>query len=379
MVDEEPPSGYEFISKVNDYYQNLLGYSVEQTRIKEIPVEDWMEFVTQRGFKKNSSGIYLPRNQTAIIPMKNKLSLFHEYFGHGLFCEQSLIGKKLVDLEKTLLKEEEQRFQGEQFTLLELNRFRGQNKTFEELNELREQNLGLYEIFATWTEYFLSKKFEQNNQFEKKYDSVQQKDKTSIDELISFSKIYGDLATFYNFGMARKTTPERVSKLLFDIYGEKLKEVKLAVLYGSRKEFSDIDVFIVSEDLPETDCSWLDVRVERESDFEKMIKMFDVSITGLAIDSEFIIGDKNYFEKKKRQLAEQSITEEAIKYNLEKSEEQKRLAMQFEENSRKNIHGLTYSLTYLKNAIALKQNRRLLPKELLYSQSESIKMKGGLE
>ena len=111
-----------------------------------------------------------------------------------------------------------------------------------------------------------------------------------------------------------------------------------------------------------------------------MIKMFDVSITGLVTNSEFILGDKNYFERIKEQLQTQRITEEAVRYNIEKSEEQKRRAMQFEENSRRNIHGLIYSLTYLKNAIALKQNKRLLSKEeLLYSQSGSIKMKGGLE
>lgn len=180
--------------------------------------------------------------------------------------------------------------------------------------------------------------------------------------------------------MARKTTPDRVKKLLEGIYKDKLDNIKLAFLYGSKEEFSDIDVFIISEDLPETDCSWLDVRVEKEDYFEEMIKMFDVSITGLATDSELIFGDKNYFDKKKRQLREQSITKEAIRYNLEKSEEQKRLAFNYPENSEKNIHGLTYSLTYLKNAIALKQNIRLLPKrELLHSQSESIKMKGGLE
>jgi hypothetical protein len=107
MKKKQPPSNQELFSDINENYKKLLDYSVEETELKKLNPKQWNIFCDKHYLNKNSSGIYLPRNQTAIIPLGNKLSLFHEYFGHGLFCEQSLIGIELVNLEKRLLGEEE--------------------------------------------------------------------------------------------------------------------------------------------------------------------------------------------------------------------------------------------------------------------------------
>ena len=92
----------------NFFYQELLGYKPEQTSLEQIPKNQWNSFCQGTGLDSDSSGVYLPRNQTAIIRGENPLNLFHEYFGHGLFCEQSLTGRKLVRLERELLEEERQ-------------------------------------------------------------------------------------------------------------------------------------------------------------------------------------------------------------------------------------------------------------------------------
>ena len=106
-----------YLEFLNQFYQDLLGYKPEQTYLELIPKNQWNDFIQQRGFNSNSSGIYLPRNQTAVIQEENLLSFFHEYFGHGLYCEQSLQGRKLVDLEKKLFEEEKREFEGKKFTL----------------------------------------------------------------------------------------------------------------------------------------------------------------------------------------------------------------------------------------------------------------------
>jgi len=80
----------------------------------------------------------LPRNQTAVVQEQNSLSLFHEYFGHGLYSEQSLSGRKLVDLEKRLLEEEKQEFSSGKFTLEDVQKFRNANLTFQELDKFRK-------------------------------------------------------------------------------------------------------------------------------------------------------------------------------------------------------------------------------------------------
>lgn len=135
-MDEEPSGIQELIIQINKNYQELLGYSAEKTRLNKLNSKRWTSFCKEFNFDKNSSGIYLPRNQTAIIPAKNKLSLFHEYFGHGLYCEQSLPGRELVNLERSLMEEEKEYFKDKQFTSKEINEFRKRNKTFQLLKRL---------------------------------------------------------------------------------------------------------------------------------------------------------------------------------------------------------------------------------------------------
>ena len=129
QVQTQAPQIRTLFDLSNRFYQDLLGYKPEQTSLQQIPKTQWNGFATQRGLNSNSFGIYLPRNQTAIIRRENPLSLFHEYFGHGLYCEQNLTGRKLVDLEKRLLEEEKQEFQNKKFTLQDLQRFRQHNQT----------------------------------------------------------------------------------------------------------------------------------------------------------------------------------------------------------------------------------------------------------
>ncbi len=363
VQQKQAPKIRNLLDISNSLYQDLLGYKLEQTSLQQVSESQWKEFALNKGLNPNSSGIYLPRNQTAVIQEENPLSLFHEYFGHGLYCEQSLSGKKLVDLERKLLEEEKQEFNGKQFTLEDVKRFRKNNLTFQELEEFRKQNLAKYEIFAIWTEYLLFEKFNLRDMFEEKYDSLLKPEKETIDSIINFSKQYGNLATFYAQGLARRTTPERVRKLLEDIYGDKLNRVKFASLYGSRKEFSDIDVFIVGEDLEEIQTDWIDVRVEGNIKFENRVRFLDGSLVCPLFDAECILGDREYFETMKNQFKNSPITEEAIKHNSKMSKEQRRRAIEYPESSEERIQGLAYSKSYLRNALALKQGKRKLTKE----------------
>jgi len=249
----EPPSAQEFKSVIdfcNDYYSNLLGYKPEQTSLHSVPNSDWFDFTQQTGLDSNSSGVYLPRNQTASLKGENPLSLFHEYFGHGLFCEQSLTGRKLVSLERELLDVEKEEFDGKEFTLEELKEFRKQNQTFLNLDKFRKENLAQYELFAIWTEYLLSKELNMNCEFEKRYNTFSSDDKQIINSAINFSKQYGNLATFYEFSLARVQDKKRLLKLSQDIFGEKLDRTPLISHFGSGKVlFSDIDLFVVSNDI----------------------------------------------------------------------------------------------------------------------------------
>jgi hypothetical protein len=373
------------LNSSNQFYQDLLGYKPEQTSLQKIPETGLSEFSTKRGLNPNSSGIYLPRNQTAIIQEENLLGLFHEYFGHGLYCEQNLTGRKLVYLEKKLLEEEKQEFSNLRFGLEELQRFRQQNKTFQELENFRQENLERYELFAIWTEYLLSGEHNLRDEFERKYDSLAGQEKEAVDSVVNFSEQYGNLATMYAQGMARRTTPERVGRLLKDVYKDKLKEIKFALLYGSKKEFSDIDVFMVGDEVPRIRNDWVDVVSYSQREFEEKRRLFDVEISDPLFSGEIILGDRNYLEMQRNLLTKQSITEEAINYNLQEAENQEKSAYDFPEDSEWRKIGLSYALTSRLMAENLRYGKRIFTKRdlLLYSERVSadddkpLQMQGG--
>jgi hypothetical protein len=351
----------------NSFYQDLLGYNLKQTSLQQIPQVQWNDFTQGRGLNQNSSGVYLPRDKTAIIQEENPLSLFHEYFGHGLYCEQSLAGRKLVDLEKRLLEEEKQEFKERQFTLEDVSKFRKQNLAFQELDEFRKKNLSQYELFAIWSEYLLSGEYGLKEDFERKYDSLSNRNKEAVESMIIFSEQYGDLAAFYVQGLARRTTPKRVKRLLEDIYGkEAINDSKLILLTGSKKPFSDIDLFASSNYLKPVKNNWLDLVVFDEEDFERRTLLFETQITHSIMAGEFIAGDKGYFQQKRAQLQEQPITEEAIQHNLLKSEQEKKASQETKDEELKRVYA-SYSQTYLANALALRRGLRLFTKEDILS------------
>jgi hypothetical protein len=360
QATKQAPKTEELLENISSFYADYLGYKPKNTDLINVEESGWENFTQQRGLNPESSGVYLPRNQTAVIKDGNPLSLFHEYFGHGLYCEQSLAGRQLVDLERRLLEEERLEFENRKFTLEDLRRFRQQTPTFQELNELRQKDLSLYEGFAVWSEYFLSGKFGHERDFERKYDGLSESDQKGLQEIVNFSKQLGPLATFYAFGMARRTTPERARMLLEEIYGKKaLEDSKLILLTGSRGHFSDIDLFASSNSIKPEVNEWLDLVVFREDDFEKRVHLFEVQVTHPIMAGELVFGDSNYLKKLKTQLMEQPITREAIKHNLDFSKEQRRFGVEgFPKEKRRISEGYALSAQLLANA--LEEGKRLL-------------------
>lgn len=356
------------VDSSNQFYHKLLGYKPAQTSLQQVIESEWNKFAKAKGLNPNSSGIYLPRNQTSVIQQGNPLSLFHEYFGHGFYCEQTLSGRKLVDLEKKLLEEEKREFSKGQFIIEDVQKFRAKSETFQKLDAFKQRNLVQYETFAIWTEYLLSKELGLKDEFGMKYYSLKKEDKEAVDSVIDFSEQYGNLATFYASGLARRITLERVGRLLGDIYKDKLQDVRLALLYGSRKEFSDIDVFMVGEDIPKIRNNWIDVVSCSPMEFEEKRSLFDVEMTDPLSSGEVIFGDRNYLEQQKERLAVQPITEESVRYNLQEAEEQENIAYQFSEDSDERRIALAYSETSRLTAENLRQDKRIFTKKDLCSK-----------
>lgn len=357
---------HRWAETINGFYEDLLGYKPEETSLEVVPENKWSEVVANLGLKPDSLGIYQPRNQSAIMKGQNPLTLFHEYFGHGLYGEYSLAGRKLVSLEQELLEKEKQEFNGKNFSLNELNEFRKNNKKFQKLEKWHQNFLGQYEGFAVFSEYFLSNRFGLGEKFERKYNNLDGGNQEGIDNIINFNNQYGDLATFYQFGLARETTPERTRKLLSELYGKNaIEDSKLIMLSGSKKPFSDIDIFSSSEYLISGENDWLDIVNFENQDFEERVGLFEAQVTPPIMAGEYVAGDKTYLEEKRKQLYEQPITQEAITYNKLKSDMNKEISMDnsYDEKTREVAEG--YYRTYLANALALNEGKRLLTKNEL--------------
>ena len=376
----------DYLDSSNSFYQDLLGYKPEQTSLQEISETQWNEFALSRRLNPNSHGIYLPRNQTAVIRDENPLSLFHEYFGHGLYCEQSLAGRRLVDLEKVLLEKEKEEFQGRKFTLEDVQRFRQKNQTFQQLDEFRKQNLAKYELFAIWTEHLLSGEFGLRNEFKGRYDNFTREERKTVDSVINFNKQYGNLATFYAFGLKKIQDKKRLLKLSSDIFGRKLERARLILHFGSGKEFSDIDFFVVSNDIPSIYDHWIDIRAYKPEDIEKGIRVLNPMITDPVMIGSLIFGDKDYLGRLKHRVLTQPITEKAIDFSFQEYESEKRRSKDESLGRHLQDKNLRSAKTFLTNALALKNGHKVLTFNGLVEYSHAlsrsekfIELKGGIE
>ncbi|MFH0831823.1 MAG: nucleotidyltransferase domain-containing protein [archaeon] len=369
-MDKKPQKDIHNLIKeaINHYYQ-ILEIQPRRIRLQTLKRGEWHEFCKKFNLISASEGIFLPRNLTAYLLYNSNnlpLNLFHEYFGHGLFCEYSKKGKFIEHLEKRLLNEEKAEFRNKRFTSQELSEFRRQNSNFKLLQQEKSKNLELYETFAIWTEQHLSNIFRMNDKFEQKYKDMPIEINNNLAEMLKFQQNNGDTAFFYKIGMPKYYDGGLIKNMLEKIYGtEKIKNSKLGILYGSRKPYSDIDLFVVSDGIKDFKSEWLDIYSLRIEEFEHFAQVLNVSVTDPLFTGEFIFGDRKYFEQKKNQILNQPITKEAIYHNLNKSKEQKILASTYMLNSEEQKIGNSYAETYMKNAISLMRGEKRLTKKSL--------------
>jgi hypothetical protein len=377
----EPNINIEEVLRSSHYfYTDLLGYTVNETSLTSIPDTEWGQYTQARGLNPNSEGVYLPRSQEAIMKADNPLSLFHEYFGHGLYFEHTGAGNGIIQLEQELLSEEANEFEGRRFTSEDLELFRKSSATYDKLIREKDNSLENFELFAVWTEKLLDIKYGSNGtDWADKYQG-QELLHEKVGMIDECSKRNGLLYTLYDSGLRRNTTPTQVNRLIDDIYKDSKKDIVFAILYGSKQEFSDIDVLMVSKGIGGIETNCLDISAYTPESFEKGIEMFDVSLTDPLVSGEFLFGDQDYYNRMKESLKTQEITKEAIEYNRSRSEEQSFVATQWRDNPKRYAIGLGYGQTFSRMSIELSNGRRLLTKKELLSEDERSylhELKGG--
>jgi hypothetical protein len=171
------------ISKNEKYVYDKFKCIPKQTICKTYNKEEWADFLkTKKG--RHVEGLFLPRTLTANILIESyflEMNIFHEYFGHGIFCEYTEMGKVLVEKDKGLEELEKRILDKEVLDKDEIIRINIDNplakKYFDKrkkLDNFLKNNLSLYEGFAIQMEYFLAEKNNNLELFYKKYPTPSQ-------------------------------------------------------------------------------------------------------------------------------------------------------------------------------------------------------------
>ncbi len=284
--------------------------------------------------------MYVPASYSAYVRVDSPVlvsNVFHEYFGHGLFCEHSQIGKRLVDIIQN---------NGDEKPFL-----------FDEVNP-REQSLGLcktnianYEGFAVWLEVLLCEETDNSKVWQLKKDRLP-------DGFVSLFEFFQDaeqrLSRFgfmSQLGFPKFYDDDKVLEVVRRVYGSAFNNVDFVVLYGSQKPDSDIDLFVVSTNPSRNYFNgWLDIYELNRDEFYHALRHFDISVTDPLFSGKLIYGDKNSFEQLKQKVLEQPITPEAVVYNLTEAEKQRELLPYIPETDKRRKYCLSYINSFSQNA-----------------------------
>jgi len=313
-----PPSLDSIIDETSGFINSQFNLKLEKSQRSLYTSDFWKKFYetnnkTIPNFKRGDEGVYTPADYCAHVLLDSPLfvsNMFHEYFGHGLFCEHSKIGKDLVEIIQN---------NGDKDLFLygELDRI---------VNPvgLTTQNIANYEGFAMWLEELLCEETGYKEIWQLKKEK-----KLHIDyvKLFEFFKDAEQKLSRFGFmsqlGFPKYYDNEKVIDTLRHFYNGNFSDIDFIILYGSQKPESDIDLFVVSEGESENLFNgWLDLFQLNRGQFEDWVNNLDISITDPLFSGKLIYGDRNYFESLKERVIKMPIDENQIQHNLSRAEKE---------------------------------------------------------
>jgi hypothetical protein len=89
-----------FLDDVSNFVDFKFELYLEKSKLKIYSNKQWNIFCETNNFNNLAGGIYVPRGLTAYVKSNDFFilsSISHEFYGHGLFCEKSYLGKNLFN------------------------------------------------------------------------------------------------------------------------------------------------------------------------------------------------------------------------------------------------------------------------------------------
>lgn len=179
-------------------------------------------------------------------------------------------------------------------------------------------------------------------------------------KLTDYQSVHGEYALLYSCGFPKYYNINILEDILRKLFREDFNSIEFSLVYGSRKPQSDIDIFMVSDKIPNSYLQWIDISSVSNQNFQDLLSKLDLSITDPLFTGQFICGNKTYLEQAKTIINKMPITQETITHHIQHTARAKELALQHCEETKEHQTAMRWSKSYLANAKELKQNRKAL-------------------
>ncbi|MGB9748835.1 MAG: hypothetical protein ACP5OZ_04095 [Candidatus Woesearchaeota archaeon] len=276
-----------------------LNLELKKSKLLLYSKENWSKFLEKNNLDKTIEGIYIPKEYSAIVCEQSKFlipEILHNYFGHGLFIENSRLGRKTLEIQKDAGQEEFKEF-------------------FYCKKDENEKNLGIssnnyenYEGFALWIEKFLCLKTRNYNVWKERKDALS---KQSQELLKTFENSYYVLTKFgflAQLGFPAKYSKEKLLEYLRNTYGTGFSKIKLILSSDYIKNESELERkinLIIFSNNPslETDNGWIKISEFNASEIEEGICSIPLEkrlkIKVALENPHILLGENSYVEKLK--------------------------------------------------------------------------------
>ena len=275
--------------KYNNILETEIGYFPEAT-----------------GFRISEREGYSLLEKLAFLDCENpNKSLFRNFFGKGVFCEWSLIGKTACAIAQDTR---------------ELNKYLV--KTGEgTLPIIPFNNLQKMGGFAMWVENLLTAKAGFKNR-----ERFSDAEKFVLNYLTDVENKYGRDVFLWELGFPKNhDNHEKVLGALRSL-GYEIKADDIVMVYGSGKPYSDIDIFMVSGEESEKGyfrdfTGSLDIYQITHNKLDDFIELLEYGTIDPIFSGNLIHGSRQKLESLKNRILDQPITTEAIKFHLKTAQE----------------------------------------------------------
>ncbi len=217
------------IKKCNSLLEEKFDLKIEKTKLNLYPKEEWQKFIESKNLTGKCEEVYLPASYSANILKDSKfilLNIFHCYFGHGLFCENTPLGRKLVNATK----------QGE----LE-DKFLYEYVADDGLPFM--QAIANYEGFALWIEGWLSNLTGHKELWEERLKTIRIPFLSFLKRYENIEEEFGSYGVIYKQGFFRQV----LKKIIIDPLKEKEPEIINNTKYIFRVKKKQTDkVYIIT-------------------------------------------------------------------------------------------------------------------------------------